>query len=179
MSKNRGQAPSPDQPTNDTTTATPRTGDFALTDTMTFTSEDGATGTIHFNQAPPSDVQQAITAAGYGGGTWARMEVNNQAGSSELKSFTVTAVDSEGNKYEMHDDGDWMAKLYGDSTYEDPNEDWYFDLWEKYDSNPGYIVPGEIRGGIVLYSKDLMPENLVRADITGLGMPDKATLVRQ
>ena len=142
-------------------------------------SPNEPTGTITFTQAPPQDLQQALETAGYGGGTWARMEVNNQQGTDELKSFTVTAVDAAGHKYEMHDDGDWMAKLYGDADSSDPNQDHYYDLWEKYDSDPGYIVPGEVRPGIVLYSKDPMPESLVRADITGLGMSGNTPLVKQ
>lgn len=172
--------PNPDQPTGEALEAeTPPAEDFTLADTVTFTSTDGTTGTINFNQAPPQDLQEALETAGYGGGTWARMEVNNQQGTDELKSFTVTAVDSAGHKYEMHDDGDWMAKLYGDADSSDPNQDHYYDLWEKYDSDPGYIVPGEVRPGIVLYSKDPMPEALVRADITGLGMSGNTPLVKQ
>ena len=171
--------PSPNEPTGTALAATPPAEDFTLADTVTFASTDGTTGTINFNQAPPQDLQEALETAGYGGGTWARMEVNNQQGTDELKSFTVTAVDAAGHKYEMHDDGDWMAKLYGDADSSDPNQDWYFDLWEKYDSDPGYIVPGEVRPGIVLYSEDPMPEALVRADITGLGMSGNTPLVKQ
>lgn len=161
------------QPSGPLANDTPHVEPFTLNDTVTFTSSTGATGTITFNQAAPADVAQGLQWAGKPAGVWAVAHLDNRNGTQAVNFSDVAPLllDEAGTRYPMQAASDVAANLYGDASSDDPHQNDYYDIYDRYSKAQGQVVPGEVRD-IHLYSDVPLPEKLARGTVSIDADPD-------